>query len=111
MLRRIALAGSISALTMLAANAAPTGDRVDVAPGLALANGWCSKCHAVRATDKRSPNRAAPPFVEIATAPATSELALRAFLQSEHEQMPALRLTRGQIDQLVAYILSLRGGG
>jgi hypothetical protein len=30
-------------------------------------------------------------------------------MQSEHQQMPALRLPGRQIDQLVGYILSLKG--
>ena len=36
-------------------------------------------------------------------------MALRAFLQTPHATMPNLRPTPGQTDDLIAYILSLKG--
>jgi hypothetical protein len=38
----------------------------------------------------------------------TTPLSLRAFLQTPHERMPDLHLSRDEIDDLTAYILSLR---
>jgi mono/diheme cytochrome c family protein len=39
----------------------------------------------------------------------TTVLSLRAFLQTPHARMPDLHLTRDEIDNIAAYILSLRG--
>jgi hypothetical protein len=41
----------------------------------------------------------------------TTALSLRVFLQTPHAQMPDLHLSRDEIDDLAAYILSLRTGG
>ena len=38
----------------------------------------------------------------------TTPMSLRAFLQTPHSRMPDLRLSRDEIDNLTAYILSLR---
>ena len=105
--RILAVAATMSLLAALNADAAGKGDQIDTAPGRALAERWCAECHAVHVADTRSPNRAAPRFAEVPASPAGSELALRVFLQSEHENMPALRLSGEQISQLVTYILSL----
>jgi hypothetical protein len=41
--------------------------------------------------------------------PSVSELSLRAFLQTSHATMPNLILTPEETDDLIAYILTLRG--
>jgi len=57
-----------------------------------------------------------PSFAAIAARPSTSEATLRAYLMTRHPdmgpagQMPNPRLVDYQIDEVVAYILSLRGG-
>jgi hypothetical protein len=38
----------------------------------------------------------------------TTPLGLRVFLQTPHGRMPDLHLTRDEVDNLIAYILSLR---
>ena len=40
---------------------------------------------------------------------ATTPLSLRVFLQTSHNRMPNLSLSRDQTDNVAAYILSLRG--
>ncbi len=40
--------------------------------------------------------------------PSTTSMSLRVFLQSPHGNMPDYRLTREQMDDVVAYLLSLR---
>ena len=52
---------------------------------------------------------AAPPFPAIARMPSTTEMSLRAFLQTPHARMPDYRLSTPELDGVVAYILSLRG--
>ena len=50
-----------------------------------------------------------PSFQAVADDPAATEAALRAFLRTPHAAMPDLRLTHGQTDDVVAYIVGLRG--
>jgi hypothetical protein len=40
--------------------------------------------------------------------PSTTSMSLHAFLMTPHGQMPDFASTRAQIDDVVAYILSLR---
>lgn len=79
----------------------------DPASGLGLARTWCSDCHIVAPGQKRGTD-AVPPFAAIAAMPSTTALSLRAFLTTPHGKMPDLKLSNPQIDDVVAYILTLR---
>ena len=50
-----------------------------------------------------------PTFTAIASMPSTTPIALRVYLQTPHARMPDLHLSRDETDNLIAYILSLRG--
>lgn len=79
----------------------------DLADGKAMAEKWCSHCHTVAPSEKHAKDTA-PSFVAIARLPSTTEMSLRAFLQTPHVHMPDYHLTRDESADLVAYILSLR---
>ena len=49
-----------------------------------------------------------PPFTEVARMPSTTEMSLRAFLQTPHSRMPDYRLTQAELDGVVAWILALK---
>jgi hypothetical protein len=49
----------------------------------------------------------APPFQLVARQPSTTELALRVFLRTSHAGMPNILLSEAEIDDIVAYIVSL----
>ncbi|MCS6921381.1 MAG: hypothetical protein NZM07_05615 [Elioraea sp.] len=51
----------------------------------------------------------AEPFQSIADRASTTALSLRVFLQTPHGQIPDLQITHREADDLIAYILSLRG--
>jgi hypothetical protein len=55
-----------------------------------------------------SPNPAAPPFVILANEPSVTDAALRTLMKTPHDEMPALVLHPDQIDDVVAYIRSLK---
>jgi len=80
----------------------------DARAGQDLAVKVCSPCHVVS-------QRIGPPFADIAKGPRATPEALRDFLHSTHADvshpnaMPAPELTERQIDELAAYIASLRG--
>jgi mono/diheme cytochrome c family protein len=84
------------------------GDTTDVSVGRSLALNWCAQCHLVAEDQDDVPFGAGPSFYSIADHPATTEMRLRAFLISPHPIMPNIMLSQDQIDEIVAYILSLR---
>jgi cytochrome c len=81
--------------------------RADVARGAALAEQWCSQCHGIR-PNAPSANPKAPNFSAIAAEPSATEYSLRIFLRTPHETMPNFILKSDDIDDLVAYLRSLK---
>ena len=115
--KRIGLAGIplLTAIPLLSAILLGTAiqsvaaqDIGDLAAGRHLAETWCSSCHQVDPAQQRGVDNGVPTFTAIARMPSTTPLALRAFLQTPHAQMPDLHLSRDEIDDLTGYILSLR---
>jgi len=83
-------------------------DAGDVDAGRKIAQTWCINCHVVAPGQSQGTSNGAPPFTAIAAQRAISPLALRAFLQTPHYRMPDLQLSNDQIDDVSAYIFSLR---
>jgi mono/diheme cytochrome c family protein len=79
----------------------------DVIAGQKLAQEWCSGCHAVSPKDTQVRDNV-PSFFSIANKPSSTALSLQAWLQTSHPRMPNWELTRPQIADVVAYILSLQ---
>jgi mono/diheme cytochrome c family protein len=102
---RDAIIGSslIALAAALPATAARAGDAV---AGREIARTWCATCHVVDEAQK-SGNAALPTFAEIAGRPDFDEKTLGEFLADPHPKMPDMALTRGEIDNLGAYIASL----
>ncbi|MCP5368489.1 MAG: c-type cytochrome [Hyphomicrobiales bacterium] len=88
---------------------AAAGDRVqgDAATGARAAREWCTGCHVVAADGAGADT--APAFSAIANRPGATAGGLRAFLTAPHGRMPDFQLSRPHIDDLAAYIWSLRG--
>jgi len=78
----------------------------DVKSGLHLASRWCSACHEIGMAPVQ--NAVSPPFAAIARMPSTTEMSLNVFLRTPHHRMPDYILTRQEIADVSAYILSLR---
>ncbi len=105
--------GRLGALltAMVMASAAPALAQTlpgDVAAGQDLAQSACSSCHVVSRLPLWPPLSRAPSFAEIAREPRTTELWLRAFLQTPHARMPNLILSRRETDDVISYILSFK---
>ena len=101
-------AGPIAFVLLLGAVAPARAASLDVTPGRELASRLCADCHEFG--DGRKPaRRYAPSFSAIMRDPAVTELSLRVFHRSAKEEMPNFLLTSEQIDDLVAFMLSLRG--
>ncbi|MGI9416887.1 MAG: c-type cytochrome [Geminicoccaceae bacterium] len=79
----------------------------DVEHGEMLARQWCSNCHVIKA-DQAVGGDTAPTFASIAETSVERTDDLRAWLADPHPPMPNFDLTRREIDDLLAYIESLR---
>ena len=97
-----------SLLTLFAAARAiaqvPSGD---VTAGRQLVQAHCSTCHEERGP--QSTPQKGPSLQAIAAMPSTTSMSLHVFLLTPHANMPNYRLTPQEIDDVVAFILSLRG--
>jgi mono/diheme cytochrome c family protein len=79
----------------------------DAERGLRLADNWCSSCHLV-SSEQKTPGRGAPPFSEIAQSQTFNADHLAYLLNDPHPKMAKLGLSRRAIDDIAAYVLSLR---
>ncbi len=105
MLRRLAVFGLI--LSGGIAAALPSF-AADLAKGTRLAQQWCANCHVIGAAAPPGTVQQGPPaFRAIAQGGMTADQ-LRAFLTQPHGAMPDLALTRAEIDDVIAYIDTLR---
>jgi len=80
----------------------------DAGAGERIAQSWCSRCHVVDRGQQKGGNDAVPTFPSIARRASTSEASLMVFLATPHRDMPDFNLTRAEIQNVAAYILSLR---
>lgn len=99
----------MAAATTAVAATASAQSRGDVKKGLAYAEKVCAECHAVRAGETRSPKVDATPFDTAMRVPGMTPLALNVFFQSPHPTMPNLIVEGQNRDDLIAYMLSLKG--
>jgi mono/diheme cytochrome c family protein len=78
-----------------------------VSEGHRLAEAWCATCHAIEPHLAGTSNQA-PSFQAIANRHGTTELSLKVFLRTSHQNMPNLIIAPDQADALASYILSLK---
>ena len=80
----------------------------DSSVGRELATRWCASCHVADPATQRLGTDAVPSFSAIAANPSTTRASLTVFLATPHGQMPDYALSRADIANISAYILSLR---
>lgn len=102
-----AVAGLVLA-TLLATLPAWAQERSDQLAGHELATRWCSSCHVVDPRQQGQGIDAVPTFASIAAMSSTTTASLQVFLSTPHTPMPDFKLTRDDIANVSAYILSLR---
>lgn len=95
---------ALLAAALEAPAAAETGN---AARGRALAEQFCAKCHAV-VPGRTGPEPAVPSFMRMAADPEQTRSSLRQFIMLPHYEMQPQTLTSAEIDDVIAYILSLR---
>jgi mono/diheme cytochrome c family protein len=79
----------------------------DPGAGAAYAKQYCSKCHAIGDT-QMSPEPKAPRFKDIANTRGTIPAVLDVWLRTPHLYMPNIVVEADQIDNVIAYIMSLK---
>lgn len=94
-------------LAILAMGGAPAAAQ-DVQSGHRLASMWCSGCHQVEAIPGQALRDVPPPLASVARVPSTTSMSLTVFLSTPHPTMPNFSLSRQEIADVAAYILSLR---
>lgn len=94
-----------------AGEASPAVDTL-VSAGHEFALKVCAACHIVAKDQAAKPilKPAAPNFFIIARREKTTDANLRRFLSAPHGKMPNPELADFQIDEVVAYVLSLKRG-
>lgn len=98
----------ILAAFAVAAGPAFAQESGDPFAGRELATRWCASCHVVDAEMQHQGIDSVPSFAAIAAMPSTTAASLTAFLATPHGQMPDYALSRADIANISAYILSLR---
>ncbi len=83
----------------------------DAREGLSYAQANCAECHAISKGADPSPNADAPRFEDVAKTRGITEVALAVFLRTPHATMPNLIVPNDDMDNVIAYILSLRKPG
>lgn len=100
----------IIAATLAAAGGAQAQEVGSVQQGLKLARTQCSQCHLVVKEAGRSTNPAAPTFATIANTKGLTSAALITMLRTSHRTMPNVVIKGADINDITAYILSLKEG-
>jgi cytochrome c len=93
----------LSAAAVAEAALAETG----ASAGAQIAQRWCVNCHVISSAQMGAAPQGPPSFPTIAKSGMSADQ-LHAFLSHPHGAMPDLALTRTEIDDLIAYIQSLR---
>ncbi len=102
----------MAAFASAAQAATPDGDRV--AAGRDFAQRVCGACHVVTPQGEPVLSPPASSFAVLAGRPSLTEQSLRQFLASNHstvgphEAMPNPRLADYQVDEIVAFMMSLK---
>ena len=99
---------SIALVLLASAGAAAQGVTGDAAAGAGLARNNCVECHVDHAASAAA-STGIPSFKAVAEDSRTTASGLRAFLSTPHDRMPAIVLSRREIDDLIAYIMSHKG--
>ncbi|MGF1621572.1 MAG: c-type cytochrome [Rhodomicrobiaceae bacterium] len=102
---------SRTALIVAAFLAATAGNAqaADTAQGRDLAQKLCVNCHIIEhGGEQDQVTVGVPTFMAIANEGEQTKSKLRSFMRHPHPPMPSVELSEHQLDNIVAYILSLK---
>ena len=104
-LGKVLLAGAVAAT--VAASGARAGDMENAQAGYTYAQTYCAKCHAI--AGGQSPLADAPRFKDVAEQRGITAMSLQVWLQTSHPTMPNIIIDPKDMQNVIAYIMSLRG--
>jgi cytochrome c len=104
-MERLALFSLVLLFVVAVSTSAMAQQAGDPGAGAAYAKQYCSKCHAIGDT-QISPEPKAPRFKDIANT--RTPVVLGVWLRTPHLYMPNIVVEADQIDNVIAYILSLK---
>ena len=107
-LRIVATIGMALLFGVGLAFAAPVTSLPDPAHGKDLAGSLCSNCHLVGGGEQEHANADIPSFREIANQEVQTEGTIMAHIVLPKHPMPTIPLTKSELADLAAYIMSLR---
>ena len=97
------------ALALVAAVAASAAQADgDVERGRVYVESACAGCHAVQGGQSESPDPNAIPFAAVAQTSGIASPSLFMLLRTSHETMPNIVIQANDLEDVVAYILSLK---
>ena len=80
----------------------------DADAGLKFATENCAECHDITSRNSTSTASGVPTFYVVANASGISRTSLLVWMQSSHRKMPNLMIEAQDLDNVIAYILSLK---
>lgn len=108
-LQRAVVLSAAAIAIVVSAGAAQAQVHPDAKTGKAIAEKLCVGCHIVSAaTTGAAMPTDVPPFVVIANKPGQTAQAIAGAIVVPHPPMPQIQLTREEIGDIAAYILTLR---
>jgi len=99
---------TVMAATLACANAAEAVQMGSAGSGEAIALEICSDCHVASDRQVRVGVVGLPSFRSLANDPAVTEIWFRTYMRTPHFEMPNYVLTDEQLDDVWAYIHSLK---
>lgn len=96
-------------LAASAVQAQPAPRVPDARQGAGLARDWCANCHVVGMEPGARGTDAVASFISVARDPKKGPDYVRRVLAGPHPPMPPMPLSRGAVDDLVAYFQVLAG--
>jgi mono/diheme cytochrome c family protein len=98
----------VAAMICVVAGSANAQEIGSVQEGSRLAREVCAECHAIDSAADGSTNPNAPTFKVIANTPGMTSTALTVALQTTHLTMPNFVIKGDALQNIIAYILSLK---
>jgi cytochrome c len=98
----------VGLLLVLAAPASAQQLRGNAAAGHDLALAVCANCHLVQEGQRKPAMDSVPSFEAVAHDPKMTDERLHGFLNRPHPPMPNIELSRQQIEDVVAYLETVR---
>lgn len=104
-MQKMMLLSAITAVTLVAQfpTFAQPVETTSVSTGRQTATTLCGPCHEISGKPKVGPS-----FEDIANLPSTTAISLKAFLRSNHSNMPNFIISSADTDDVIAYVLSLK---